>query len=149
MQGENTVSKFLFKMKCFFFLILLAFASCTTPSPTNKDVIGTWKGENGAEISFKEDGTFTGKSIPAEYILLPPEDYKNIQFSGRGDWELRSGPSNWEVYIEFRETSDKRCLSAFPLLLWGEKGILQNKPPWYLFLWKEEEGGERFALHRE
>jgi hypothetical protein len=28
-------------------------------------------------------------------------------------------------------------------------GILDNNPSWYLFVWKEEEGGERYKFSKQ
>jgi hypothetical protein len=125
-------------------IISLLLQACGGKEPLRSDIIGTWKGSDGAMFVFNEDGTFTEKSFPAEFVLLPKNKYKNVIFDGSGKWLIRKGSSNWEVYVDFKQVSDKKCSSAFPLLIAGENGALDNKPPWYLFVWKEEEGGERY-----
>ena len=127
----------------------LLLQACGGNEPTRKDIIGSWKSSVGAMFVFNEDGTFTEKLFPAEFVLLPRNEYKNVRFDGSGKWLLRKGSSNWEVYIDFEQVSDKRCSSAFPLLITGENRVLDNKPPWYLFVWKEEEGGERYKFIKE
>ena len=63
-----------------------------------------------------------------------------------GKWLLIKGSSNCEVYLDFEHVSDKKCSSAFPLLIAGENGVLDNKPPWYFFVLKGEEGSEKYKF---
>ncbi|MGN6713894.1 hypothetical protein [Anaerocolumna jejuensis] len=134
-------------------MLPIIFQACNSNSqvkdPKQIDVVGTWENPDGAMFIFKEDGTFSGTSFPAEFVLLPRDEYKNVRFDGNGKWALRKGNTNWEVFIDFKQVSDKRCSSAFPLLIAGESGILENKPPWYLFVWKEGEGGERYEFLKQ
>jgi hypothetical protein len=124
----------------------LLFQACGGKDPALSDIIGRWQSSDGAMFVFNKDGTFREKSFLAEFVLLPKNEYKNVRFDGTGTWLFRKGSSNWEVYIDFKEVSNKKCSSAFPLLIAKENGILENKPPWYLFVWKEEEGGERYKF---
>jgi hypothetical protein len=122
------------------------FQSCNGKDPIQNDIVGIWHSPDGCVLDFRKNGTFAVTYFPAEFVLLPKNEYKKLRFDGTGTWLLRSVNSNWEVYLDFKQVSDKRCSSAFPLLIAGEKGIWENKPPWYLFVWKEEEGGERYTF---
>jgi hypothetical protein len=125
------------------------FWSCGGKDPAQGDVIGRWRGPDTAILDFNQDGTFTARSFPAEYVLLPKNKFINVRFDGEGKWLLRKGNTNWEVYLDFTQVSDKNCSSSFPLLMEGENGALGNKPPWHLFVWKGEEGGERYKFLRK
>ena len=122
--------------------------ACSGSEPTRNDIIGVWKSSDGGVFVFNDDGTFTEKYFPAGFVLLPKNEYADVRFDGSGNWLLRRGNSNWEIYIDFQHVSDKRCSTAFPLLIAGANGILDNKPPWYLFVWKEEEGGDRYKFNK-
>lgn len=123
--------------------------SCNTPKLTQDDIIGSWKSSEGALLVLNQDGTFTGKFIPAEFGFFPPDSFRNIKFNGSGKWALKKGASNWEVNMNFDKVTgiDKNGCS-FPLLVAGENGLLDNKPPWYLFVWYDEEGGARYKFTR-
>jgi hypothetical protein len=42
--------------------------------------------------------------------------------------------------------NDKEVHGFYSVLISGEKGVAENKPPWYLFVWKDEEGGDRYKF---
>jgi len=117
--------------------------------PTSENILGTWKSSENAEVIFDKNGTFTGSLIPAEFGFFPADSFKNVKFSGSGKWTLRKGNTNWEIYLDFDKVNINKGGCAFPLLISGESGILENKSPWYLFIWKEEEGGERYKFLKQ
>lgn len=133
-------------MKKVLILVGMFFQGCNSQSPIENDILGNWEGQDGSVFVFKADGTFSSSSLPAQLVLLPKDQYVNQRFDGTGKWLLRKGSTNWEVYINFKQVSDKKYKSAFPLLVAGENGLLDNKPPWYLFIWKEEEGEDRYKF---
>ena len=120
--------------------------ACGGKEPTRSDIIGRWESAGNAEFIFNRNGTFTGKLVPSEFGFMPSDSLQNVKFNGNGKWELRKGSSHWEVYVDFDKVSVNKNGCAFPLLIAGENGVLDNKPPWYLFVWKEEEGGERYKF---
>ena len=138
-------------MKILNAIVMFSFLlqACGAKEPNRSDVIGTWKSSDGSEVILNSDGTFKEKSFPAELVLLQKDRYKNIRFDGIGKWEFKNENSYWEVYLDFEQVSDSNCRSAFPLLIAGKNGFLDNKPPWYLFVWKGEEGGERYKFYRK
>jgi hypothetical protein len=56
---------------------------------------------------------------------------------------------NMEVYLDFNKVSVNKNGCAFPLLIARSSDKSENKSPWYLFVWKEEEGGERYEFLKE
>lgn len=131
----------------FSLLLLFLFQGCTGKIPIKEELIGNWINSDSAIINLKKDGTFTAKKLPVEFFIL--EDYKGKQFDGNGEWTLKKGKTYWEVYLEFNKILNKEYSYGHTMLISGEKGILENKPPWYLFTWKDEPGGERFVFKRK
>lgn len=131
-------------------IVILSFLlqACESRKFTNIDIVGIWKNTDGSELIFNEDETFTAKSFPAEHVLLPTQDYLNVRFDGSGKWELKKDKSFWIVNLDFKRVSNSKCFSSFAMIIGGEKGILDNQPPWYLFVHKGEEGGERYKYFK-
>jgi hypothetical protein len=131
-------------------VLLIFFQSCNgnqMNEPTRTDFLGTWKSADQAKLVFNNDGTFMGELIPATLGFFPADSFVNVKFSGSGKWALRKGNSNWEVNLDFDKVSGvNKSGCSFPLLIAGKNGVLENKKPWYLFAWKEEEGGERYSF---
>jgi hypothetical protein len=130
-------------------IISIFFQACSGKAPQHKDIVGTWVNPDGAMVVLVDNGEFSSKSVPAEYVLLPKDSFRNQRFDGSGKWTLRKGQAQWEVYLDFNRFSDQKYGCSFPLLVAGENGVLENNPPWHLFLWKEEEGGERYEFKRK
>ena len=131
-------------------IVSIFFQGCNNNKiPYPSDFIGVWKSVDKTEFTFRKDGTFNLTFFPVDLVLLPKSNYANQRFNGSGTWVLRKGKVNWEIYLDFTQVSDKKYSSAFPLLIGGGSGILENNPPWYIFLWKEEEGGERIKYFKK
>lgn len=127
------------------FLSIL-FQSCHSQmkEPNQDDFSGTWKSAENAELIFAHDGTFTGKLIPGELGFFPADSFKNVKFSGSGKWGLKKGSVNWEINLDFDKVSvPNKNGCEFPLLIANKNGT------WYLFAWKEEEGGERYSFIKQ
>ena len=130
-------------------LMTTFFPACGGKDPQHNDVVGTWKNPDGATVTLIDNGEFTARSLPAEYVLLPRDSFRNQKFDGSGNWTLRKGQAQWEIYLDFNKFSDQKYACSFPLLISGEKGVLENTPPWQLFLWQEEEGGQRYTFNKK
>jgi len=129
-------------------MLSILLQACGGKEPTQNDVVGKWKSANGAEFVFNEDGTFTAKQIPTEFGYMPSDSLQNMKFDGSGKWKFKKENAYWEAYVDFDTVNvNKTC--TFPLLIAGENGVLDNKPPWYLFVWKGEEGGERYKFSKQ
>ncbi len=129
------------------FLLSIFFQGCSGQEPTKEDVVGIWSNPDGSYIELKSDGNFIATNLSTKYFTL--DEYKGEKFNGIGNWTLKKGKSFWEIYLGFNEISDKHYSYGHTILISGENGILENKPPWYLFLWKEEEGGDRYEFHKK
>jgi hypothetical protein len=86
--------------------------------------------------------------IPAEFGFMPSYSLKNVKFSGSGKWLLKKGNTSWEIYLDFDKVNVNKNGCSFPLLIAGENGVLDSKPPRYLFVWKDEEGGARIKFSK-
>ncbi len=116
--------------------------------PTQNDIIGSWRNPDGAEFVFNTDGTFSGKRIPTKLGFMTTDSLKNKKFNGSGKWVLRKGSTHWEVNVDFDKVDNGKNGCVFPLLISRENEVLENQPPWYLFIWEEEEGGERYKFSK-
>jgi hypothetical protein len=125
------------------------FIGCGVESPTRDELAGIWASEDSASLDLHLDGTFKGNALPAEVFFIPSSNYEGKKFSGDGKWLIRKGQTHWEVYLDFINVSDPKYLSSHPVLICGS-GLLETKPPWLnLFLWKEEEGGDRYEFKKK
>jgi hypothetical protein len=137
-------------MKIINLIAMLCFLlqACGDKEPTKDDVVGTWKNPDGAEFVFNKDGTFRAQQIPTGLGYMASDSLQNRKFDGSGKWEFKKENSYWEAYVDFEKANvNKTC--TFPLLIAGENGVLETKPPWYLFVWKGEEGGERYKFSKQ
>lgn len=130
-------------------LISILFQACSGKEPKHNEIVGRWTNPDGATVVLVDNGEFTAKSFPAEYVLLPKDSFRNQKFDGSGKWTLRKGQAQWEVYLDFNRFSNQKYACSFPLLVAGEKGVLENEPPWHLFLWQGEEGGQRYTFDKK
>jgi hypothetical protein len=124
----------------------LMLMGCNPQEPAPNEMAGTWVSSDGAEVVIRLDGTFEAKFLPAELILLPPQNYRGERFDGHGKWFLRKGELKWEMHLDFVKVSNEKYSCVFSLLISGSNVMWENKPPWYLFLWKEGEGSERYKF---
>lgn len=129
-------------------ILMFLFQGCTGKEPAKEEIIGTWVASDGGQFQFNEDGTFTGKSLPVDLLWLP--DYKGQELNGNGTWKIQKGQGRWEIYLGFDRTTIDNLRDGFGTRLYiSGEGLLENNPPWKLFLWKGEEGGERYTFTKE
>ncbi|GAB2972627.1 hypothetical protein GCM10027049_03100 [Mucilaginibacter puniceus] len=130
-------------------LLLSGFLqACSRTAPTESDIIGKWISEDGATLKLKKDRTFEGSLLPGEYFFGQGKDYVNKKTNGSGNWILQKGQGWWELSLRFKEISGKKDEFDTQILISGSKGILSQNPPWCLFEWKGEEGGERYNFKK-
>ena len=130
-------------------ILSIFFQSCSGKAPVREDVLGAWMSSDSAVLVLNKDGTFVGDSIPSRFGFTSFDSVTQHKFSGRGNWTFRKGQAHWEVYFNFNQVTVRKNGCAFPVLIAGKNGILENNPPWYLFLWQEEEGGQRYEFKRK
>lgn len=140
-------------MRTFFKMLSITLPTmlqgCSGVDPKREDVLGEWRSFEGAVLELKSDGSFTGRELPGRIFWNIQMNEK--KFEGRGTWEIKRGQSLWEVQLNFSKTSLDGMEDGFgtQILISGTNGILENKPPWYLFQWIEEEGGQRYKFERK
>ena len=112
----------------FLISLFFLFNGCNNSKPTSQDFIGTWVSEDGGEIIFKEDSICIVKGIYAKQIN--PFSEEKVSLSGEGQWRIRTKDSNG--YDKYNIAIYLKGVIYFSLFISGE-GLLDNKPPWYLF----------------
>lgn len=114
-------------------------------------MIGAWNSSDGGMFLFNENGSFSGKSLPAKYFtyFTSENEVLNKKVNGRGKWKLEKENGFWRIQLEFENIDGRPLAGLYYLLISGQTGILENKPPWYLFVWKDDVGGEKYKFQRE
>ena len=130
-------------------IISIFFQACSGKDPKHNDIIGTWVSSDKEKLVFNNGGTFIGDSIPTRFGFMANDSIAQPKFNGSGNWELRKGQAQWEVYLDFNKASVGKNGCAFPVLISGSNGAFENSPPWHLFLWQEEEGGQRYEFKKK
>jgi len=131
-------------------LLILLSQRCTKPSPSKAELIGTWESPDGALFIFKDDGKFIGKSLPAYMFSFTSEDGAKVDGSGRWEIDDEYGPwknGSWKVNLRF--VYEDATTGSYYIYIEGSNGFFADAPPWYLFRWKEEEGGERYIFRKK
>ncbi|MCC2277223.1 hypothetical protein LKL35_17620 [Streptomyces sp. ET3-23] len=80
------------------------FLFLVRPDGTAKssDLVGSWYGSRGAELTLHEDGTLTAVNVPTSFS----EDDEPIEpFTGKGAWRLEDKPEfgNQEIHLSLGE----------------------------------------------
>lgn len=129
------------------------FQACTSQvkEPTQNDILGTWISSDSGILRLNKDSSFIGTSLPAEYFTFftSIKDVEGKKINGSGKWKIENGQGFKEVKLNFTKMDDKDIYGIYSVLISGETGVIENKPPWYLFVWKEEEGGERYKFLKQ
>jgi hypothetical protein len=125
--------------------------ACTGEGPAANDVVGIWKSLDGAVLNFSKDGSFDGENLPAQYFTFSTSksNAEGRKIKGHGKWELQNEAGSAEIKLHFQIIDNNNITGLYSVLIAGEHGILDNKPPWYLFVWEEEEGGERYKFKKQ
>lgn len=122
--------------------------ACGGNGPTPNDILGTWITRDGAILQMNSDSTFVGKLLLAQYFTFftSKTEVEGKRVYGKGRWKLEEGQGFAEIKLHFTNMNNEEMNGFYSVLVSGEKGALDNKPPWYLFLWKDEEGGDRYKF---
>ena len=122
---------------------------CTSYSPTAESIVGTWVAKDGAIFQLNGDGTFETRNLSGNIIFQYNKEYKDLIFNETGTWELGKYQGHWAVFLRFNTSAQLKGGFVTQILIAGSKGIFENKPPWYLFLWIGEEGGNRYEFTKK
>ena len=134
------------------FILAMTILSCNNePAIGEKDIVGLWKSSEGASFSFTKNGEFSGVFLPAQYFTFytSKKDVIEKKINGKGHWRLTNGQKFLEMSISFDTINHQPILGSYTLFIAGNNGLFENKPPWYLFAWKDEEGGDRYKLFKQ
>jgi hypothetical protein len=125
---------------------MMLLFGCKSDSPTIEYIVGNWATKDGAVFQFNKDGTFETKNLRRDKIFQYVEKYKGLIFNETGTWELSKDQGQRVVFLYFNTSNNLPKGYATQILIAGSKGIFENKPPWYLFLWEGEEGDSRYKF---
>jgi hypothetical protein len=125
--------------------LLILFQACSNYGTVQIDISGTWVNLDGAMMVFRKDSSFVGKQLPAEYFTFftTKEVVEGKRINGSGVWKIADGPGYKEVKLTFRKRDGQDMYGAYSVY------IADEKPSPYLFVWKEEEGGERYKFTKK
>jgi hypothetical protein len=121
-------------------LSFLCLTACTGHKPELSSMSGRWIDDRGGSLILNSNGTFQVQSIPSTFFfhLSVPT------FKGRGIWELKEDSGSWEILLHFNQIEDNRNVAYEATINVAE----ESKRKFYLFVWKEEEGGERYKFKK-
>lgn len=137
------------KTKIGFFSLIMMFLlqACSGTMPTKNEIIGKWKAEDGATFTFHEDGTFMTKDLSGGK-MFKSNRYQGKKYSESGVWSIEQSQGRWVIELSFKSSASLAGGYATQLLVSGS-GILENDPPWNLFVWVGEAGGERYEFEKQ
>jgi len=129
--------------------VMVLFSGCKSENPTVESIVGGWVAENGAVIELFKDGTFSTENLTGDKIFPYENEYKGKAFTEKGTWKIGDDKGLWVVYLYFKKSVNLPKGYSTQILISGSKGIMENQPPWYLFLWEGEEGGSRYKFSKK
>jgi len=82
-------------------LVVSSLAGCENSTIRNKDIIGTWVNESGAEIRFEANGRFSYRNLPT--AIFNSDGVKvRVLISGDGEyWNLQLEDTGASIYLQF------------------------------------------------
>lgn len=131
---------------CLMIFFPVLFIGCVGTPPTKEDIIGNWGNPDGAEFNFNADGTFKGKSLPAEYFpfYTSRKDVLRQGVDANGKWKMEQGQGRWQLRLYLEEGD-----FAQYILLLSRSGDFETGDTWYIFVWEKEEGGNRYEFEKQ
>lgn len=138
----------------FITLIAITLFGCCEPHFNQCDFIGKWTSSDSSSINLYSDGTCRLNNI--NYIKINSiESKKGDKLNSSGVWKLiyefESGIPNGistGVGISYR-LPNRAGTGGLDFFISGE-GILENKPPYYLFIWDgDPDNVEKYKFVKE
>ncbi len=129
-------------------LVILKGCNMSSMDIRQEDFVGVWKSIDGSVIEFKKDGSYIAKKINYN-VFYPNKEFEKMTLDFTGNWkiinnsqqdnklELNSNATFSDFGINDTYTIDGEDRShkiGLSFEISGE-GILENKPPYYLFIW--------------
>ena len=134
-------------MKKIFILLPLLLISCKDLQ--RKDILGTWKSDDGfCILKINNDSTFEIKNVPKS-ILFSENKMKGI-FSGSGKWDLTCSQNNWSVDLifpidtMFPNINDTKYSCSYQLSI--ERDVF-NSSNWIVYFYNGAED-EKYYFYR-
>jgi hypothetical protein len=137
------------KLKIMILLASMTFIGCKINNPQIDDIVGTWIANDSAKFIFLRDGKFFASRLPRNVTYFPDDQIINKKFNGYGEWTLNNEGGTYKIKLDFYKTNNLKTGYATQILISGSTGFLENDPPWYLFEWKTEEGGDRYIFKKQ
>ena len=117
-------------MKYYVLLIICMILSGCSDKKHRDDFIGIWRADNGSEIILYKDSTCVLKEL--DLRVVNPRIYDEV-LNVKGTWMFKKTDElGYKVDNIFISSKDLTFTITFDI--WGH-GILENKRPWYLFLY--------------
>lgn len=146
-RNNQVVTKRIVLLVCLPLLLL----RCIGKSPSNSEIVGTWRSDVDAVLEFKEHGVFTGQSLPAKYFTVwswkEENEILKLRVNGSGKWMIVEGQGGWEIQLSFEQESDKRMLGKLNVLL-DRDGQFGMGNGWIIWLWEGDEG-DNIEFHKK
>ncbi|UQI45898.1 hypothetical protein M1P56_16795 [Streptomyces sp. HU2014] len=109
-----------------------------------KELLGSWRGGQGAELTFREDGSLTAVKVPTSFADSPSND--NVKpltwFTGKGTWRLekKTELGNQRIDVILGEVFGSKESIALKI---DGKGAKKG-----IFIRPSEDGSYTFAFKR-
>ena len=129
-------------------MCLAALAGCKFSEPKPEDLHGYWLGNDGEVFELNSDGLFVSQNLKGEYFFFNSIEFTGKKLSGQGFWKLVDSDGIWKVKLEYEKSAELPKGYATSIYV-GGNGVLGNTPPWNLFVWENEEGGDRIILKKQ
>lgn len=127
--------------KTYLLLFILAFFSCKELQ--EKDIIGTWKSDDGCILQINKDNTFEVTNLP-EWILFDNYTSKKL-YSSTGTWEFIRTENNLIIDLSFPKS--KRLPCAFGRELSYEKELYSKNGYWTVYFY-DGANDEKYFFHQ-
>ncbi len=117
-----------------------------------EEISGKWASSDGAILILKPNGTFSAEGFPDCIFNLSRDSV--TRFGGYGVWDIKNTGSSWNraswvVELDYKKQTNFKYGAEEHLLISGS-GFTENAPPWNnLFIWKVEEGGDRYEFYKK
>jgi len=134
--------------------ICISVIGCKGRKPTMQELTGKWVHDDSTMIQLNANGTFIARSLPTEQLLsVFAKDTCLKIFDGQGTWQIKESRSSWDqlpwsLLLSFVKSTNSNNKFEARIIISGSN-FIENKPPWKsIFIWNEEEGGERYEFTR-
>jgi len=122
-------------------ILALAAQLAACSAPTEKDIVGVWRGTDGASLEFRQDRTFMGRALPGPVFFR--ETASAAVLDGSGTWQLKQSNGVWVLLLSFKKST--ALPGGFGMQVW----VSGSGPGTTLFVWTSDpDSGKRYELTR-